>query len=364
LEWRGSESPVQREPEWMNDDGTAEDASGGHSVEEFELWKAKMKAQELRASGYDVPDPQPAMKEQIKLDSGVDRLFDTWSSGKARDERSVASVASSHASRFSSFFNTSSSSAASPSTSAAPQTSAPTLQSNATTSPPPTTKPREADKQGFQRIMAMLGQQDSSFAAAAAIQNPIDTTNSSTSIDDKSAVSPDTAEADNDKGNDMFFMSLLNKGSKNASSTSVTDVENRTEDKRTLPNESTASRTAPQTTPPTQPSPIENRAGPYPPPGLGPANPAELPFLPPPPPGWFNQQGKPNFPPDFVPPPPPFGHPPPMGFPPFFGQMPPPGYDPRHGLFPPPPPPPPPPPLNADGTPRFPFPRSDTDQLH
>ena len=375
--WKFQQDTLERdkdEPEWLDTleesevPGASfqESTTGSHSVEEFEAWKAKMKAEEFKQAGLEVPEylstkimssPEEFSKEDMLSSSvasdkeGVDRIFGMWSSshpntapkainvGKSNDEAEVLSTSASSsslppgASKFSRFF-----SADTPKQHQQQQQQhhhhhhhqyhhrqqqqqqEQQEQEQSNDNSPSSANANihsDGDKEGFQRIMRMLGNKHEA----------------------ESDTNQDPTHSPKTDGNNVFFMSLLNKS---------------TEREKTPRQSKEGSESSPSSVK-SIPSPPQARQ------------------LPPPPPGWFvNADGnhKPiptNFPPGFFPPPPPppgfdSSQFPPMPFPP---PPPPPGFHQmmmESGKFPPLPPNfdpsrfPPPPPIDADGNLIFPYP--------
>lgn len=212
------------EPEWLDpseDAGNELPVASGHSIQEFEEWKARMKAEERSKAGLpeevnETPNDYSRHEESQKAgptpSKSVDRLFGMWDTSSQSEN--IAALGRS--SRFSRFFKgdsepTNSSGLVPPGLS--PQTndnvgyngskmflpgSSP-MVSQAT----PAIAGNEADKKGFMRIMAMLGDNDEPQP-----NSPV------TSASPTPAPVSSESSKENDSGsgsNDAFFMSLLNK---------------------------------------------------------------------------------------------------------------------------------------------------------
>lgn len=223
--------------EWLDptDDNDNElPVATGHSIQEFEEWKAKMKAEERRRAGIsDHPETKtipaemqdlhplenPTSDQKAEASSGhrsVDRLFGMWDSAPQSDQNLAAMG---RASRFSRFFNgdptpSSPSDSAPPGLAPQPQETvdngSPASNMYASVNSPVLAQPTpsaptagvEADRKGFMRIMAMLGDgpdEGQSSATPSVSATPIPT--------------EPTQSATGPASDDAFFMSLLNKGS-------------------------------------------------------------------------------------------------------------------------------------------------------
>lgn len=359
------------EPEWLDptENDTELPVPSGHSIQEFEEWKAKMKADERRRAGlsdesvstnppvlsrevkpsetsvFDSPDNRPGLKS-------VDRLFGMWDSPQKNDPNLAAMG---RASRFSRFFK-GDSAPSSPAGQAPPGLSMQPLEAVdhgspvnsifasvstphlAQPAPSVPTSDNDADRKGFMRIMAMLGDNpgEPQVSPSPAPVTPV----------------PAEKAPEPPAGDDAFFMSLLNKSSDSGPSP-IAHVS---------PDISTSSPTVASmspmvsrgVTPATQNSQLslsdanfiqkeqqQFRVDPYfsgPPPewiqqqvgnGQYPNNGPPPGFIPPPfmgmpmpPPGMLhqfppNQNGMPPLPPHMMPPPGSYynGPPPPMNFP-------------------------------------------------
>lgn len=360
------------EPEWLDptDDNEMPVASK-HSIQEFEEWKAKMKADEKRRAGL-LDEPaleEPAGASSLESKSyenfgfdgethasqkpSIDRSFGMWDGGSQNDHMAALG----RASRFSRFFK-GDSAPSSPVGVAPPGLSAqnlepadrgspashmfmPVTSPMAQASSPVQTQNNDADKEGFNRIMAMLGDKPGESAAAPSAPNP-----------------PSAPSADAPPSDDAFFMSLLNKGGSSGLSLGPSSAAT------SPPVASTRSPIVSQTsstdsrgiTPAVQSSQQSFPDGVMARPQKGPQFPMDPYFSGPPPPEWIQQQISNGQFPANGPPPPGFIPPPFMGMP----MPPPPGMMPQfppgqNGMPPLPPhmmPPPggfyngPPPPMN------------------
>ncbi|KAI9840154.1 MAG: hypothetical protein M1837_001867 [Sclerophora amabilis] len=176
---------VEREPEWM-DSPIREEKKQVHTAEDFQRWKERMKAgnssidetpkaeetkEPLDPQGdffrASVPKQEQKTDTPIVMDSGVDKFFSLWNEPKQNDARSsgeqdvsapkkpVMKGPSGKASRFTSFFS--------------PQEEAARDEIEPQPPPPPPPPPMQQlpadpskissaeDKEGFQRILQMLG---------------------------------------------------------------------------------------------------------------------------------------------------------------------------------------------------------------
>lgn len=228
----------EEEPEWMdssnNNDGADDtffmDPTGmpaGHSVDDFEKWKAMMRAQELKNAGYDVSEDVTTSNTLSRTTSStsnateaisipkasntrVDNMF-SWMGSQSNPSHSSSQGSSSFtgkASKFSKFFG------------GPPENSLPERQTShrqegeeqqqrqpsggsSVYSPPPPAVPKDngsyADKQGFQRIMKMLDGPGHPFPGTT-----------STALSKDASPLPEPAKPA--QNNDAFFLSLLNKG--------------------------------------------------------------------------------------------------------------------------------------------------------
>lgn len=223
--------------EWLDptdDNDTELPVASGHSIQEFEEWKAKMKADERRRAGLsdesekkenfaEPPKAAEAVAPQANEANpghrSVDRLFGMWDAAPQNDQNLAALG---RASRFSRFFKgdsapSSPSGAAPPGLSPQPQENIdrgspvnhhhmfPTVNSpvRPMVQPTPPVPSGDADKQGFMRIMAMLGD-NPEFQAPVSAAPPAE-----------------QPKAEPPASDDVFFMSLLNKGAVLPSSVSA-----------------------------------------------------------------------------------------------------------------------------------------------
>lgn len=235
----GSSYLEDQQPEWMNEslenmassdhDGFGASADRQNSVREFEVWKAQMKVQELRKAGYDVPDAEELIEEDMRAgiisqdeprsrrqeqveeeesESTVDNLFGVWDgptdppssanghSQSASNRATAPSAMSSKASRFSSFFR---GSAPSPASSPVNQRSGHVPPPSSASVPSPNAthdNKNDTDKEGFSRIMAMLGGNGGAPDPSQQLQ----------SLQQQNEMPSRTSDS-----NDQFFKSLLNK---------------------------------------------------------------------------------------------------------------------------------------------------------
>lgn len=230
------------EPEWLDPtDETNDDLpASGHSIEEFEEWKAKMKADERRRAGLsDVPvddsptlvnPPESTMFDSADLNVGhksVDKLFGMWDTTPHADQNNFAAVG--RASRFSRFFKGDSAPPSpggaappgltqqpqpqpqNPSNLGSPVNSFTSANSPVLVQPAPSDSHsgNEADRQGFMRIMAMLG------------DNPGEEQHSPSPTVDTTKPVEQTEAPPSD---DAFFLSLLNKGTTSNSSSGPNSI--------------------------------------------------------------------------------------------------------------------------------------------
>ncbi|KAI9797421.1 MAG: hypothetical protein M1833_005460 [Piccolia ochrophora] len=180
-EWRGRDrnhdregqgsGRVEKEPEWM-DSPSHDERKQAHTAEEFQRWKERMKASSGTDEGKIRPGDnetgegvqhhhqQQRMKSDPPLivDSGMDNFFGLWNGPKSPHETTAegatvgskkeASKAGGKASRFTSFF--------SPQEEPQPVVEPPLPVSNKAHQALPNDSSNE-DKEGFQRILQMLG---------------------------------------------------------------------------------------------------------------------------------------------------------------------------------------------------------------
>ncbi|KAI9821681.1 MAG: hypothetical protein M1827_002262 [Pycnora praestabilis] len=188
-EWaRGAR--IEQDPEWM-DEPEREDPKQAHTQEDFQRWKERMKAssapldekpkipdqQEIEQghSGLAMDQVQPQKVDTpIVINPGIDRFFGLWDEPKRPDShlaedvpplisrKESAKAPVGRASRFTSFFN--------------PQEEPPRGQ---TATPPPSKPPpglfqdsSNEDKEGFQRILQMLGGTNVSSEISTPQANP------------------------------------------------------------------------------------------------------------------------------------------------------------------------------------------------
>lgn len=212
------------EPEWLDptEDGSNElPVASGHSIREFEEWKARMKAEERSKAGLPeevngtpskVSHGDEPQSSEPAASKSVDRLFGMWDS----PSQSENLAALGRSSRFSRFFKgdvepSSPSAMVPPGLSPQPSESIgyasskmfPTASSPMVSQPTPAVAGNEADKKGFMRIMAMLGDKnDPQPNSPVASAPPTPALASSEPAKEKEPGSG---------SNDAFFMSLLNK---------------------------------------------------------------------------------------------------------------------------------------------------------
>lgn len=210
------------EPEWLDPTDAGDELPAfGHSIQEFEEWKAKMKAEDrLRAGIPEEPtESSPAWADENPIESSTsnqnapnanyksaDRLFGMWDMPQQSDPNSLSHMG--RASRFSRFFKGDSApptpaGQAPPGLMQQPMTT-PDLRSHPSntinspalsqaTPPGPVSSENEADEKGFMRIMAMLGDEPTDKPSL----------NASAGSEKQQDAPPPS--------DDAFFMSLLNK---------------------------------------------------------------------------------------------------------------------------------------------------------
>ena len=174
-EWtRGGRT--EKEPEWM-DTKDRDERHLAHTAEDFQRWKERMKAgsasteekssktQETETGGNGQAESGTVKQEQKQhtsstTDTGVDKFFGLWGDPKAKQETNPNHPnpgakddgnkgATKKASRFTSFFAPQDTSK---------QQAEPSTAIPATNNPPPDSKDASSeDKEGFQRILQMLG---------------------------------------------------------------------------------------------------------------------------------------------------------------------------------------------------------------
>ncbi|KAL1955520.1 hypothetical protein VTO42DRAFT_8474 [Malbranchea cinnamomea] len=168
-------SKHDQEPEWLESSDRPHEARESHTQEDFQRWKERMKASSNQASEEskkEAPEETKAVEEKpadtkrvdgelfsrpdpsFKIDSGIDNFFELWSERKSvqdagPDNNASSSVAKDtpaarpvKASRFAGIFNV------------------PANDSKANESAsaqPPRPASTDADQEGFQRILQLLG---------------------------------------------------------------------------------------------------------------------------------------------------------------------------------------------------------------
>jgi hypothetical protein len=212
------------EPEWLDpteDVGNELPVASGHSIREFEEWKARMKAEERSKAGLSeevkvtpskLPHGDESQSAEPTSSKSVDRLFGMWDSPSQSDNLAALG----RSSRFSRFFKgdaepSSPSGMAPPGLSPQPDENIgyggskmfPSASSPMVSQATPAVAGNEADKKGFMRIMAMLGDNNEPQPNSPVASDP---------PTPALASSEPTKEKDSGSGsNDAFFMSLLNK---------------------------------------------------------------------------------------------------------------------------------------------------------
>lgn len=162
---------IEEDPEWM-DSPTKTEKKQAHTQEDFQRWKERMKAGATPAEEKEPAQEQPSNATEptiapagtsntstskpatpLALDGGLEKLFGMWGESKRSDSISLEGTAISKAnkakpkpSRFAGLF--------APPEEPAKQTQA---QPPAPSSPGPASNGSNEDKEGFQRILQMLG---------------------------------------------------------------------------------------------------------------------------------------------------------------------------------------------------------------
>lgn len=354
----GSSSTREEEdnstPSWFDSPIDSSNGRGkvGHSVREFEEWKAKMKIEELKKQGFDVDESEitsesfneeedffsnehghTTSSSSSLIDSkhqpegkSVDRLFSMWDEGMSSKAK-----AEDH-SRFSRsrFFGASGSASQTPPTQHPPANISDSAGSPAQSSSEiPQGPPKDADKEGFQRIMMMLGNGLTPPPPGIA-SDPADRQQLSQPqpphqrAPEATARKPAGTPSGAPLGDDLFFQTLLNKGGQQPASPASVDLSSRSSQEHPQSRVKTGGRSTDQAETPVSHSPM-------------PGHPPRMlidkdgnPFFPPPPPGMFVDKDGNPLPPEFMPYPPPMmfdGQQYPMPPPPFFGG---PGGPPMH----------------------------------
>lgn len=179
----------EQDPEWMDSSDRSHDARESHTQEDFQRWKERMKAGANQASEESKKENRQPKEEEkpadtqrvdaelfsrpdptFQLDAGIDNFFGLWSERKANHDATPDSNASggaivetptsarpAKASRFAGIFN------------------APVNDVKAFEAPqaqPPRPVSTDADQEGFQRILQMLGGNKSRNATPQA-QTPV-----------------------------------------------------------------------------------------------------------------------------------------------------------------------------------------------
>jgi hypothetical protein len=224
----------EEEPEWMDSNEVRKESDffmdptgmpAGHSADDFEKWKAMMRAQELKNDGYEAgtgsteqeaeaPElPTQAVGSDApninipKSNKGVDNLF-SWmgSDSQGVDLSGQGSSLSSKESKFSRFFG-------------GPGPSPLERQPPSTGQRQPSGVPNgvqdnlsgESDKQGFQRIMTMLdGPPGSQISQSLPNKGGI-SKSGAPPLPDFAHGEVNPLNALGGSNNDAFFLSLLNK---------------------------------------------------------------------------------------------------------------------------------------------------------
>ncbi|CAN6666671.1 hypothetical protein TRVA0_038S00804 [Trichomonascus vanleenenianus] len=347
LSARDEDTFGENDPEWLNADGTGGSNSSlpeltGHSVQEFEAWKTQMKIDEYRKAGLPVPEelqsqfndlqqqPQQQQQQQQQQQPGpanhvnhgpgnIDSFFGIWESPKPPSFDTPLSQSAPKSSKFSRFFSTESPNSG--------HVEPVPPHQNLQPPPPPPQGGESADKEGFQRILSMLGSSEGVSQPLPVHQQQYhhqEQPGNSNQPHEPHYV-PESQPPPVANSNDSFFMSLLNKGELSHKSSP---------DNTATTNTATTSTPAAAVASPVHDqrrvtSPRDESRPPMPPfPPRG--------MMPPPPPGMMPPPGvMPPLPPGMFPegmPPPPPGMMPPPGFPPFFSGPPPPGMMPPPGF--------------------------------
>lgn len=331
-------------PSWFDSPIDSSNGRGkvGHSVREFEEWKAKMKIEELKKQGFEVNEsdmvPESFNEDEDFFSSehghissssssiieskqpdgkSVDRLFSMW------DEGMSSKAKSEEHSRFSRsrFFGASGSASQTPPAHRAPANISDPIRTNAQS---PTEIPqkssKDADKEGFQRIMMMLGNgmtpspPNTANELAGGHQQHSQPQLPQERAPEAASIKPVNVPSGAPLGDDLFFQTLLNKGGQQPPPPAAMDSSSKSNAEQLHDQVDASARS-------TDPSEAVLSQNPMPPSRML-IDKDGNPFFLPPPPGMFvDKDGKP-LPPDFMPYPPPMmfeGQQYPMPPPPFFG---------------------------------------------
>ncbi|KAF2188315.1 hypothetical protein K469DRAFT_93732 [Zopfia rhizophila CBS 207.26] len=169
-DWNRNANKVEEDPEWM-DSPVGTEKKQAHTQEDFQRWKERMKAKdtpaeekeepkEVLASSVEPPVPTtiafaPATSKPatpMGLDGDMGKLFGVWGKEKAPDAGTAESTAPSKAkakqSKFAKMFSKGPEEPPKPTQAPLPTPASPE---------PGTNGSNEEDKEGFQRILQMLG---------------------------------------------------------------------------------------------------------------------------------------------------------------------------------------------------------------
>ncbi|KAL8968855.1 MAG: hypothetical protein Q9183_002278, partial [Haloplaca sp. 2 TL-2023] len=179
LDWNQHTKP-EGDPEWMNEPDVPE-KKHTHTQEDFERWKERMKAgnapaqenappaseqrpnHERSTSGVTSLAGKNALETPLMIDPSIDGFFGQWNEpakrtpatedGTAPAKVETTKIKAAKASKFTGFFG--------------PKAPPPTEQETEVQAPPPFAVPADSsseDKEGFQRILKLLDQQQTNSA--------------------------------------------------------------------------------------------------------------------------------------------------------------------------------------------------------
>lgn len=159
-DWSGK---LEHDPEWM-DAIEPEDQKQAHTAEDFQKWKERMKADnEKRTPINDVQETlesvsleekEPEIKPvSLKIKPETDKFFELYGEKKDVEEIAAATEAKKHKTRFAALFS--------------PPTEVPKPVAEPSVPEPTRPASTDADQEGFQRILQMLGGRGSGKSTAS-----------------------------------------------------------------------------------------------------------------------------------------------------------------------------------------------------